>query len=420
MVQERSSVYERAIRDLLTAGYSHVERESRAAGGANTPRSDLIAWGAGIDGEFRPQVSVELKARRRSWDVSFSLALSVLAASAASFGTPVNLVYADGEWLQADPGFINLHPIDGPPECPGAVGILRDPAVLQQFLEAKVWRLADEKRGRSEAPFQEALIEVLANLTRDDEGLAHGTAPGVTAPADATVRAWLRVASAFMDKRSESSTPATVAEAMTIIAGARSGESVFDPFAGFGGLLASVSVSGPPELGQLAGHEISPTAFEVATKLVALSGREANIVRADSRVEPWPASDVIVSVPPFGMRLDEPIELPFARVRELEVAAIAWSAMALKPGGRAVLLTPRGWTFRSGSAASLRSWLASEYRVSGLIGLPAVSPLTGIPLMLVVIDHATPGATVVANLAEDWVEQVAPGTELSQALRRQP
>ena len=216
----------------------------------------------------------------------------------------------------------------------------------------------------------------------------------------------------------ESITPLEVCDVMARIANVHPGETVFDPFAGFGGLLASVELVGQGQVGQLMGYEINQTAHEVASKVLSLLGREDNLSCVDSRTQQWPISNVVISSPPFGLRLDEAIDFPFGRVREVDVAAVAWSAQALKPGGRAVLLTSRGWTFRSGSSSALRSWLASNYRVTALVGLPAVSPITQIPLMLVVIDNSPPSSTVVADLTDDWFEQLSAGTELSQCLSR--
>ena len=125
-----------------------------------------------------------------------------------------------------------------------------------------------------------------------------------------------------------------------------------------------------------------------------------------------------MSSPPFGIRLSEPVSLEFGRARDADVASIAWAAKALAPGGRAVLLTPRGWTFRSGASAQLRAWLAENYRVTGLIGLPAVSRLTGMPLLLLVLDALPTSQTVVADLSDDWKEQLAPGSELASLLAR--
>jgi hypothetical protein len=415
---ERSTVT-RAQSDLQNAGYPVVEREKRAQGRTSSTVGDLIAWGAGLDGEFRPQVSVEVKSGNASGHGSLSLALAHLSANAAAFGTATNLVYNDGEWLQADPGFVSLSPVDGPPECQFSEGVVRDPDLLRQLLEARVWRNADSRRGSSFGPFREALVDVLSDLSRDGQGLVQGISPGVSAPADLVVQTWLRAAQATRDVHiGESITPLEVCEVMATIAEVRPKEIVFDPFAGFGGLLASVQLTSNGDAGQLLGYDINRTAHEVASKLLSLLDCKDDLSCVDSRTQQWPKSNVIISAPPFGLRLEEATELPFGRAREVDVAAIAWAAQALKPGGRAVLLTSRGWTFRSSSSAALRSWLANNYRVTALVGLPAVSPITQIPLMLVVIDNTPPTTTVVADLSDDWFEQLAAGTELSQSLGR--
>jgi len=408
---------ERAFRGLQEAGYPLIERQKRHVGTPGPLISDLIAWGGGMDGEFRPQVSVEVKSAGAADPGGLSMALAQLSASAASMGTAVNLVYNDGEWLQADAGFLSLTPIEGPPECTGAEGVVRDWSVMRQLLDARLWRIADQMRGQSTAVASEALLGVLDVFERDSSGMVRGLAPGVLAPPDLLVRTWLAAASSARDFLAESITSIDVSYALASVAEVRPGDRVFDPFAGFGGTLLSVRgiVDGDVSL---RGNDINPSAFRVASRLTSLLALDASFERVDSFSTVWPQSDVIVSTPPFGLRLNQPVTLEFGRVRDGDAASIALAAKALSPGGRAVLLTTRGWTFRSGTSAEMRSWLADNYRVSGLVGLPPVSSLTGLPLLLVVIDALPPAQTVVADLADDWKEQITPGSELASLLAR--
>lgn len=408
--------HEQAYRDLQEAGYPLIEREKRHTSGLRPLISDLIAWGGGLDGEFRPQVSVEVKSGAATGG-GLSMALAQLSAIAASMGTAVNLVYNDGEWLQADAGFMSLTPVDGPPECTVSEGVVRDASVLRQLLDARVWRMADQLRGRSLSVASEALLNVLDEFERDSSGMVRGVAPGVLAPPELLVHTWLDAASSTRDFLAESATSTDVSNVMASVAGARPGDRVFDPFAGFGGALLAVHESVDGDVA-LRGNDINPSAHRVASRLMSLLALDASMENVNSCSTDWPESDVIVSAPPFGLRLSEPVTLDFGRVRDGDVASVYWAAKALAPGGRAVLLTSRGWTFRSGTSAHLREWLAENYRVTGLVGLPALSPLTGIPLLLLVIDALPPAQTVVADLAGDWKEHLAPGSELASLLAR--
>ena len=103
--------------------------------------------------------------------------------------------------------------------------------------------------------------------------------------------------------------------------------------------------------------------------------------------------------------------------RELEVAAIDLSLRKLGPGGRAVFLLPNAITFKQ-TLESYRQYLAHEFRVAALIGLPSGAlEGTNIRAVLLVVDRAEPGETFVAQLGEDWVAQLSDtGAAMTAAL----
>jgi len=417
-----------AVKALRDAGYSFVEREKRLQGSGQNRVCDLVAWGAGLDGEFKPQVSVEIKSRRSAEAAGLAMALAQLSAYAANLGTPVNLVYIDGEWLQADAGFMSLTPIDGPPECPAAEGIVRNPEVLRQLLNSRVWDMASEARHKSHLIEGEALRVILDEIQLDDDGFIRGLKTGVLTSPELFIRTWLTAAGDSRDFTAagdrhyfmrESVTASEVTSAMVQIAEPQAGDVVFDPFAGFGGLLLAAATYPSAIQGiDISGNDINPTAHAIAQRLLNLLGHGGEVRWEDSTVKPWPQADIVMSTPPIGIKLNEATQLPFGQVRDMDVAAIAWAAEALKPGGRAVLLTSRGWTFRSGDAARLRSWLAENYHVAALIGLPSVSRLTTMPMLLTVIDKLPSSESIIADLTDDWQMQLAPSSELTRLLKR--
>lgn len=83
-----------------------------------------------------------------------------------------------------------------------------------------------------------------------------------------------------------------------------------------------------------------------------------------------------------------------------------------------VLLLPINITFLH-KLEAYRRFLASDYRVGALIGLPArVLEPTAVRAVLLVIDHAEPGETFVAQLGEDWVAQLSKtGAAMNAALQ---
>lgn len=415
MRSEKNNAESQAIEELRAAGYQVIERDRRTSGRLHRI-SDIVAWGPSRTGDFGPLVSVEVKSRIRG--DSMAGALSQLAASASAFGTEINLVFAEGEWLQADPGLMSLSPIDGPPSCPTNHGTLRDPGVLARLLDAQLWNLAEGFRATTRTPDAAALLEVLRSVSLNSDGLVQGLMPGVLVPPTLFVRAWTAAASGQRDYAAESSTPFDVSEAMATIADVRPGERAFDPFAGFGGSLAALSLSTHGSEAILSGHELNPETQEAANALLSLTGKFSVVAHMDSLASSWGSPNVIVSSPPLGLRLPEPIATPIGRTSDGDVAAIALSAEALKDDGRAVLLTTRGWTFRAGPAERLRRWLTGNVSVTALIGIPPVLRITGVPLLITVIDKSAPGDTLVANLESDWREQLAPGGELAALLTR--
>ena len=413
------SLHQAALRDLQAAGYPLVEIEKRIRVGNSVKIADLVAWGADFDQEFKPQVCVEVKSRKSDGD-SLSKTLAQLSGIAAHLGTNVNLLFSDGEWLQADAGFMAFTPVDGPPQCPNSEGIIRDAHVFRQLLESQMWKKADSLRGQFEMAriADRMLLDVLEACEVNDSGMVSGVGAGVSVPAELFADMWFDSAATSKFSLGESITLRPLNETMASIASARQGELVFDPFVGLGGSLIAVSGSTPSSNLKLTGYEINPTALQAAKKLIDILNVPARLSNTDSLRNPWPKTDVIISAIPPGLRLSEAVELPFGSTREADIASIYWAAEALNPGGRAVLLTSRGWTGRSGSAAKLRKWLTENIRITALIGLPSVSKLTAIPFLLVVIDKVPSGDTVIADLSEDWYTQLWPETDLWNQIAR--
>lgn len=79
--------------------------------------------------------------------------------------------------------------------------------------------------------------------------------------------------------------------------------------------------------------------------------------------------DVIVCAPPIGTRLNAkapPLEVECSTHEEY---LLQWSALSLKPGGRAFVLMPRGFAFRGGVTERLRRWLLENFHVGAVIEL---------------------------------------------------
>ena len=73
-----------------------------------------------------------------------------------------------------------------------------------------------------------------------------------------------------------------------------------------------------------------------------------------------------------------------------------------------------GLAFRSGAAERYRAWLAQDFGVAALIGLPSgVLSVTNLPALVLILESKRPSATFVAHLEADWQEQLsADGTAM--------
>lgn len=79
---------------------------------------------------------------------------------------------------------------------------------------------------------------------------------------------------------------------------------------------------------------------------------------------------LIVSNPPFGMRLTEPIEGKFGTIKTYEHFLIEKGIDDLRSNGKLIALLPLGFLFRSGSEQNLRKFLIENDLVDAVISMP--------------------------------------------------
>jgi type I restriction-modification system DNA methylase subunit len=169
---------------------------------------------------------------------------------------------------------------------------------------------------------------------------------------------------------------------------------------------------------RLVGIEINGEVAEAARAMAAVLGVEAEISQGDA-LRSIPECRYIVCQPPLGLRLRDAVALTSVDgTRDGELAFVDRCCSALLPGGRAVLQLGRGWLFRRGDAGRVREWLSDRFHVVSIIGLPSGAVAgTAIPSCLVVIDAAAPGPTLVADLDDDWQQQLSDGGAFLAAFR---
>lgn len=404
---------------LEAAGYQLIQFEPRLEGSSKY-RPDVLALASNGDGDLVPWLVVEVKKGSMKTP---ELALPALMQARELLGTVEHYTVINGQWFRADRSLRSFEPVDGPePPANGSNGFLADPALATSLLIDKLWFESDKARSSGTRPgFVFPSVDVLVETAL----------PGIETPRGGFVpvrpdvlwkarrRALAEYAARSRYGGQQASDP-VIAEAVSLLLGSKVEGTVLDPFCGTGSFLWSV-MDRADELG-------TQTAFIGRDIDVNLAGLAAEIARTGPMlafVEPGdafrielPLAEAIVTAPPFGGRLPERWSLlSGGSTPDLEVAVVDLCLRHLAPGGRAVFQLPAAFTFRH-SSASYRDFLARHFRVGALIGLPSGStPGTNIRTVLLVIDHAEPGETFVAQLGEDWQTQLkADGAVMLAAL----
>lgn len=402
----------RVREDLRAAGYPLVLVEMRLPGTRKQHVLDAVAFAADATGALQPAVVVEVKQRVNA-DPQQSL--DQLALARDVLGTRAHYVATRDGWLEADGGLRRLTPVNGPaePERPG--GELRDAAIAELLVQEYLW--AESNRHRNDwGP--DAAMRAVRNM------LAHSAGPASVlnsdgVPMDSSTR-WHTVRDVVRkqlvrDRYAESLvSPPALARPLAQLLGSVVPPRVHDPFAGLGAFLWGVADRALDDgvSAHLTGGDINATIVELAALVGALCPTPLTFSVTDSfREQNDEPVDAVLTQPPMGLRLPEPVQLSNgASTRDGDLAAIDVALRRLKPGGRAVLHLSRAWTFRSGEAARYRAYLGSHWRVAALIGLPPGAYAgTGVPSTILVVDRAEPTETFVANLEANWADELAPG-----------
>ncbi len=192
-------------------------------------------------------------------------------------------------------------------------------------------------------------------------------------------------------------TPEAVVNLMLEMANPAPGERIYDPYFGVGELLAG------------AARRLCAAAFDSSqgrnARRIVISGVTADsfmYVIGQCRLLlagiDTPELDLADTMPRnrsadrFDCILATP---PWSDSHLLEDAYLKHAMEHLSPGGRAVVALPEGLLFRAESS-DLRKALLSDYRVDGMVYLPAgaFQPYTDIPVGLVLFSRAAPRSAV--------------------------
>lgn len=206
--------------------------------------------------------------------------------------------------------------------------------------------------------------------------------------------------------RDRLSTPQGLARLMASLADIKDGNSVLDPSCGAGTLLAAALEDARENRIKvdLYGQELMPVRWALCRLCIFFFSSTAwNVVLGDALRNPafaetdgWETFDRVLSDPPMGMRQREPEIDRFLGMhwsslgpltsRASETLFVQHAVARLKPRGKAVLLLPQGFLFRSGIEARIREKLVTEKRLEAVIALPAKRiPSSAVEIALLVL-----------------------------------
>ncbi len=408
-----ASVSEQSVmRQLQEVGYHLILSEQRV----NDREFDFVAYAPDRAGKLKPHAVVEVK--RVSGRGVREHALGTLAYARDLLGTEKHYLVEDDRWFLADAGLRQFTSVTGPQPPGRDDGIVADDALLDQLLSRTLWRMADADSDRSADGITRALLTTLRRL--EPTGVLHLSDQDVSTDRGMLWHAANRLARRVLETSGHADlfTPQQITDVMARMLGEPHG-TVVDPFCGTGLLLAEVAEHAKVLDAEFHGQDVNAFVVSIAAALAPLALAPLSVEQRDSLAGPVRSANLVISAPPWGLRLGERHELLSGETTaDGDLAVIDACARALLPGGRAVLILPRGWTFRSGAAERYRAWLAQNFRVAALIGLPSgVLSVTNLPALVLILESKRPSATFVAHLEADWQEQLSADGTAMRALQ---
>jgi type I restriction enzyme M protein len=198
-------------------------------------------------------------------------------------------------------------------------------------------------------------------------------------------------------------TPVSVRELLVGVSEPGAASSIYDPVCGYASLLCDAARvagkdSAPP---RLYGQDLHLRVALIAKMHTLLGNWDSDIRIGDTLEHPQHVDgeqlqrfDVILANPPFGVRVqphqiacDRFGRFEAAQPTSFEVALIQHIAKSLSDRGRAAVLVPNGFLFRSGSDYKVRRELIETGRIHAIIGLPShLFPTTAIAASVLILN----------------------------------
>ncbi|TXJ80633.1 SAM-dependent DNA methyltransferase [Streptomyces lavendulae] len=273
-----------------------------------------------------------------------------------------------------------------------------NPEVLKGVFEALDF---DRRLGRAEL---KALVDHFDHIPLSDDDLEFGDEVG---------RAYDLILSAFADnagkRGGEFFTPRSVVRLMVRLVRPEEGQSVYDPFAGSGGMLVQARQYVDEHGGDgtdlaLFGQEVNGATWSTARLNLLLHGiTDGSVLCGDTLTDPLHAQpdgrltgfDRVLTNPPFSMNYPEkevrhPERMKYGwtpgQGKKADLMNVQHVLATLRPDGIAAVVTPHGVLFRGGAEAEIRRGIVEDARLEAVIGIgPNVFHGTAIPACILVL-----------------------------------
>lgn len=165
---------------------------------------------------------------------------------------------------------------------------------------------------------------------------------------------------------------------------------IYNPFAG----VASFGVLNGSDCYYF-GEELNSTIWAIGELRLLVHGKDVNSsYHVGDSIKNWSPSaqnkmDLIISQPPFGYRLQEPVTGKHGPIRTAEQFLIDRGLESLNEEGKLVVCLSNGFLFREGPEKSLRKYLVEADLLETVISFPqGLLMNTGIPVSVIVINLA--------------------------------
>jgi type I restriction enzyme M protein len=230
---------------------------------------------------------------------------------------------------------------------------------------------------------------------------------------DVVGRAYDLILSAFADsagkRGGEFFTPRSVVQLMVRLVRPQEGQSVYDPFAGSGGMLIQARQYIDEHGGEgtdlaLFGQEVNSATWSTARLNLLLHGiTDSSVLCGDTLADPLHSLedgrlrrfDCVLTNPPFSMNYSEkkmryPERMKYGwtpeQGKKADLMNVQHVLATLRPDGIGAVVTPHGVLFRGGAEAEIRRGIVEDARLEAVIGIgPNVFHGTAIPACILVL-----------------------------------